>query len=168
MAREEMRSGRVLVAISVTVMAMSISGMFGQVQLKQDVREGSCSVNGTSLYYRIEGDGDPVVVLHGGPGMSHEYLLPHLAFLADGHRLIFYDQRASGNSPIEVPPESVNIENFVRDLEGIRACFEIERVTLLGHSWGGLLAMHYAAAFPESTNASSWWTPPHPIQGLMR
>lgn len=127
------------------------TGLSGQGGVNREMREGFQEVNGTRLFYRIEGRGDPVVILHGGPGLSHEYLVPHLEFLAGTHQLVFYDQRASGNSPMEVPPESVNVENFVRDLEGIRVGLKIEKLTLLGHSWGGLLAMHYAVAFPGRT-----------------
>lgn len=81
--------------------------------------------------------------------MFHEYFLPHVEPLANDFKLIFYDQRASGNSSRNVPPESVNPENFVKDLDGIREYFGLEKVSLLGHSWGGLLALRYALTFPD-------------------
>ncbi len=113
--------------------------------------EGLAEVNGAVHYFKIIGEGEPLVVLHGGPGLSHEYFLPHLESLADEYQLIFYDQRASGRSPKDVPPESVNTENYIKDLEGIREHFGLDKVSLIGHSWGGLLALHYALAYPERT-----------------
>lgn len=120
----------------------------GRGIVREDAGEGYFPVNGTKLYYLIIGEGDPLVILHGGPGLSHDYLVSHLKFLDDRHQLIFYDQRASGNSPMDVSPESLTIESFVSDIEAVRSFLGIEKMTLLGHSWGGLLAMHYAASFP--------------------
>ena len=110
--------------------------------------EGYAVINGSELYYRVIGEGKPLIFLHGGPGMFHDYFLPHVETLANDFQLIFYDQRASGKSAKNVPPESVNIKNFVRDLDGIREYFGLEKVRLLGHSWGGLLALHYATTYP--------------------
>jgi len=112
---------------------------------------GLIKINGADLYFRVVGEGKPLIVLHGGPGLSHEYFLPHLETLVDEFQLIFYDQRASGNSSAGVAPESISIEGFVADLEGIRKRFGLDKVSLLGHSWGGLLALHYALKFPEKT-----------------
>jgi proline iminopeptidase len=111
-------------------------------------RDGYASINGTEFYFRVIGEGEPLVFLHGGPGLFHDYFLPHVESLAADFQLIFYDQRASGRSNGDVPADSVNIENFVRDLDGIREFFDLEKVSILGHSWGGLLALHYTLAHP--------------------
>ena len=106
------------------------------------------AVNGVDLYERRIGSGDPVVVLHGGPGAHHDYLLPGFDALAAGHELIYYDQRGGGRSPVsrETP---VGWREQVSDLEALRVHWGIERLTLAGYSWGGLLAMLYATEFPQ-------------------
>lgn len=104
-------------------------------------------VNGVSLFERRIGGGPPVVVLHGGPGAHHDYLLPGFDTLAVGRELIYYDQRGGGRSPVEreVP---VGWREHVVDLESLRAEWGFERLTLAGYSWGGLLAMLYAVEHP--------------------
>ncbi len=62
------------------------------------VEEGYVDANGVLLYYRMFGSGKPLVILHGGPGASHEYFLPYLLPLARKHRLVFVDERGSGRS----------------------------------------------------------------------
>lgn len=86
--------------------------------------------------------GPPVVVLHGGPGASHDYLLPQYDLLARHRTLFYYDQRGGGQSPVprDVP---VGWREQVADLEAIRGHLGLERLTLCGYSWGGLLAVLY-------------------------
>jgi proline iminopeptidase len=88
-----------------------------------------------------------VIVLHGGPGAHHDYLLPQYDLLATGRELFHYDQRGGGRSPVsrEVP---VGWRDHVADLEAIRADLGVERLTLLGYSWGGLLAVLYYLEHP--------------------
>jgi proline iminopeptidase len=100
------------------------------------------------LYTRRVGDGPPVVVLHGGPGAHHDYLLPQYDRLARRRSLLYYDQRGGGRSPVprEVP---VGWREHVNDLDALRGHWGLERVTLLGYSWGGLLAILYALEHPQ-------------------
>jgi proline iminopeptidase len=99
-------------------------------------------VRGVELFERRMGDGPPVVVLHGGPGADHEYLLPGFDLLARGRELIYYDQRGGGRSP--VPRHTpVGWREQVADLEALRELWGLERLTLVGYSWGGLLAQLY-------------------------
>jgi proline iminopeptidase len=104
-------------------------------------------INGIAIFERRVGVGPPVVVLHGGPGAHHDYLLPGFDALADRRLLIYYDQRGGGRSPVgrEV---SVGWRDHVADLEALRIAWGFERLTLLGYSWGGLLAMLYATEQP--------------------
>lgn len=111
--------------------------------------EGYHAVKGTSLYYEVLGTGEPIVVVHGGPGLDHSYFLPQLEPLAQTHRLIFYDQRVSGRSSANVDSSTISLQHFVEDLDGIREAFGLERMHVLAHSWGGLLAMRYAILYPE-------------------
>lgn len=114
---------------------------------------GLVSINGTELYCKIIGSGEPVVILHGGPGLDHTYLLPHFLALADKYQLIFYDQRGGGQSSINVDTASISMENFIEDLEGIRKHFEVGKISLMAHSFGGLIAMNYAIKYPENLNS---------------
>jgi len=90
-----------------------------------------------------------LVVLHGGPDFDHSYFLPELDRLSDAFRLIYYDQRGRGKSADGVQPEDVTIESDVEDLDRLREYFGLERVALMGHSWGGLLALEYAIRHPD-------------------
>ena len=105
-------------------------------------------VNGVRLFTRRVGAGPVVVVLHGGPGASHDYLLPQYDLLAQGRSLFYYDQRGGGQSP--VPRDTpVGWPEHVADLDAVRANLGLERLTLCGYSWGGLLAVLYFLEYPE-------------------
>ena len=106
------------------------------------------TVNGIPLFTRRVGTGPLVVVLHGGPGASHDYLLPQYDLLATGRELFYYDQRGGGQSP--APREApLGWEAHVADLEGIRVALGRERLVLCGYSWGGLLALLYTLRHPD-------------------
>jgi proline iminopeptidase len=106
------------------------------------------AVRGVELFVRRVGRGAPVVVLHGGPGADHDYLRPGFDGLAVGRELIYYDQRGGGQSavPRNVP---VGWTEQVADLEALREHWGLERLTIAGYSWGGLLALLYAVERPE-------------------
>jgi proline iminopeptidase len=105
-------------------------------------------VRGVKIFERRVGQGPPSVVLHGGPGAHHDYLLPGFDALARDRELIYYDQRGGGRSP--VPREtSVGWKEQVADLEELRQQWGLEQLTLVGYSWGGLLALLYATEFPQ-------------------
>lgn len=112
-------------------------------------REGYVPVEDAELWYRETGQGQPVVVLHGGPDFDHSYLLPDLDSLSDSFRLIYYDQRGRGRSARNVRPEDVSIESEIEDLERLREYLQLESIAVLGHSWGGVLAMEFAIRHPE-------------------
>ena len=114
------------------------------------VTEGLQSINGTELYVKRMGAGEPMVVVHGGPLLEHGYLVPHLAPLAESYELIFYDQRLSGRSAATVDSASVRLATFVDDVEAIRQALDLGRIHLMAHSWGALIAMRYAVEHEES------------------
>ncbi len=94
------------------------------------------------LFTRRVGSGPLVVVLHGGPGASHDYLLPQYDLLANRRSLLYYDQRGGGQSP--VPRDTpVGWRDHVADLDELREQLGLDRLTLCGYSWGGLLAVLY-------------------------
>ena len=106
------------------------------------------SVRGITVAERRVGQGPPVVVLHGGPGASYDYLLPGFDALAAGRTLIYYDQRGGGRSPVP-RDQMVTWQDHVADLDALRELWGEERLTILGYSWGGLLAQLYATEHPD-------------------
>lgn len=106
-------------------------------------------INAMELFMREIGAGHPILVLHGGPDFHHGYLLPELDRLADAFHVVYYDQRGRGRSAAGVRPEDVTIESDVEDVDRIRLRTGSERVAVLGHSWGGLLALEYAIRYPD-------------------
>jgi proline iminopeptidase len=109
------------------------------------------SVNGVTLFTRRVGDGPPAIVLHGGPGAHHDYLLPQYDRLAVRRSLLYCDQRGGGRSPTE-RDAALGRETHVADLDALRQHWGIPAATLLGYSWGGLLAMLYAIHHPAAVS----------------
>ena len=105
-------------------------------------------VRGVELFERRVGVGPSVVILHGGPGAHHDYLLPGFDLLGPDRTLIYYDQRGGGRSPVprDIP---VGWREHVADLEALRVVWGLDRLTLAGYSWGGLLALLYALEHPK-------------------
>jgi len=101
------------------------------------------------LFCTVAGEGSPLIILHGGPGLSQDYLLTSLTRLAQTNRVIFFDQRGCGKSEGVVDAESIKIEHFIEDIEAVRKAFGCKKVSLIGHSWGGHLAMLYAVSHPD-------------------
>lgn len=106
-------------------------------------------VNGVRLFTRRMGAGRLVVVLHGGPGAHHDYLLPQYDLLARGRALFYYDQRGGGQSRVE-RDTPVGWREHVADLDALRTHMGLERLALCGYSWGGLLALLYTLEHPGS------------------
>ena len=113
-------------------------------------QEGFVDANGVMLYYLILGRGEPLVVMHGGPGASHEYFLPYLLPLARHNRVVFIDERGSGRSQKTADPAGYTIENMVEDLEAARIALNLGKINLLGHSYGGALVQAYALKYQQN------------------
>jgi len=130
---------------------LTIICSFGQSSLQD--KDKYIDVDGAKLFVRLVGSGEPLIIVHGGPGMSHDYLAPQLIdLLAKDYQLIFYDQRASGRSSGVEDTARLTILQFVRDLEILRQQLKINRLNLLGHSFGGLLTMYYTISYPNNVN----------------
>jgi proline iminopeptidase len=112
--------------------------------------------SGCNLYVHEVGAGPPVVVLHGGWGYEHSYLVDGFRPLADRYRFVFYDQRGSLRSPCD---SLASVEGHVADLEQLRTALGEERLNLVGHGIGGYLAMRYATAHPDRVGALSLLAP---------
>lgn len=113
-------------------------------------REGFIqSADGVRLFYRVAGAGpDTVVVINGGPGVGHEVIAPDLAPLEARHTVVYYDQRGGGRSGL---PDTtlLTMDRFVGDLDAVRRHLGMERMALLAHSYGPLIAASYARTHPE-------------------
>lgn len=119
------------------------------------MREGRIPFHGYETWYRIEGEGEgpgklPVLCLHGGPGATWHHMEPYAA-LAEDRRVIFYDQLGCGSSAVTEPhdPAMWTTELYVSEVDAVREALGLERVHVLGHSWGGMLGMAYAITQPE-------------------
>lgn len=114
---------------------------------------GYIEVDHGRLFYQKFGSGTPIVIVHGGPGLDQSYLQPQMQELAKHFEVIFYDQRGSGKSlKTKINESYINTHQFVDDLERLRIGLGIKKMVLMGHSWGGFLAMYYAVMHPNQVS----------------
>lgn len=119
------------------------------------------------IFYKIEGTGsETLVMVHGGPGNSLESIRPDMELLAKNRRVIYYDQRGSGKSELLTDGPQLGYKNHVADLETLRAHFKLEKMTLFGNSWGGLLISLYAIEHPDRVERLVLDVPAAPIAGF--
>jgi proline iminopeptidase len=114
------------------------------------IKQGFVDANGVMIYYTEFGKGKPLMIVHGGPGASHDYFLPYLLPLARDYRLIFIDERGSGKSERLDDVKKYTVENMVEDVEAVRSALGIGKMALLGHSYGGVLAQAYALKYQKN------------------
>ncbi|MDQ2668592.1 MAG: alpha/beta hydrolase [Gemmatimonadota bacterium] len=114
-------------------------------------REGFTSTTPVPLYWVEYGDvnAPPLLLLHGGPGASHDYLLPQMLELAREHRLVLYDQRGGGRSRHDDDREPITWQGQVADVALVAAERHVSPMDLMGYSWGALLALLYAVEAHE-------------------
>lgn len=113
-------------------------------------KHGILTVNGGQLSYQTFGQsGLPLLVLHGGPGLGCNYLLPQMGGLGTFSFAIFYDQRGTGNSTSTDNWQANPFETYCDDINQLRNFFGLEKISLLAHSFGGVFASFYAIAFPD-------------------
>ena len=127
-------------------------------------REGYVTTSdGARLFYRVVGRGaDTVIAIHGGPGVDLESIAGDLAPLAERHVVIFYDQRGAGRSELPKDTSRLVMSRQIADLDEVRRHFGLERVTLVAHSYGPLLAASYALAHPEAVRSMVFFGPVPP------
>jgi proline iminopeptidase len=119
-------------------------------------------IRDVSLFVKVMGHGDPLVLMHGGPGLDYTTLSSFEA-LADRFTLVFYDHRANGRSTGDA--ESMTWENLTADADALRQYLGFDTWAVLGHSFGGQVALEYALRYPASisklllfdTCAEAWW-----------
>ncbi|RMH13209.1 MAG: alpha/beta fold hydrolase [Gemmatimonadetes bacterium] len=105
--------------------------------------------DGSQIWARAQGRGEAILVIHGGPGMDHTYLIPGLDPLARDFRLILYDQRGTGGSDAAVDARSITLQNFLTDMDAVLDFLDEDRVHLMAHSFGSMLAIAYVLRRPE-------------------
>lgn len=125
---------------------------------EKGVREGKWEIRGTELFVRDVGpkDAPVLLVIHGGPGGNHRSLRPLQALTPD-YRVVLFDQRGTGKSErLNVTPKKpeslrkLSLKQNVEDIEAIRKKLGKEKISIIGHSWGGTLATFYALAHPKN------------------
>ncbi len=120
------------------------------------------------IFYKIVGRGpETLVAAHGGPGNSLESIRPDLEPLAKGRRVIYCDQRGQGRSEVITDGTKLAFEKHVADLEALRMHFKLEKLTLYGNSWGGLLISLYAVAHPDRVASMILGNPAPPVRGFL-
>jgi len=110
---------------------------------KLRIKEGFIPVPGGKVWYRMVGEGGiPLLCLHGGPGIPHDYL-ENLEDLADRRTVVFYDQLGCGNSERPDDPSLWTVGRAVEELVAVREHLGLDRIHLFGNSWGGWLSLQY-------------------------
>lgn len=135
-----------------------------QVEGSLDRKEGFITVNkDIRLYWFTQGDGEPVLMIHGGPGYPFTEAWQGLDALSDKYRFIYYQQRGSGRSTRPVDTfesknyrknmmeleEALGLTTQLRDIEAFRMSCGVEAITVIGHSYGGFLGALYASEYPD-------------------
>jgi proline iminopeptidase len=141
-----MTKKRILVVLAVAAMLLRTSAA------RAEERGATFETNGVTIWYEVTGGGagTPLVLANGGPGFDHVYLhAGAFVRLGEGRPVVFYDQRGNGRSSPLAPAQPCGLAEQIADLDALRAHLGYERMDLLGHSWGGYLAMAYAARHPE-------------------
>lgn len=111
---------------------------------------GTFKSNGLEFLYETQGEGSEVViVLHGGPGLPHEYFHPMLTNLSRYVKLVYFDRRADMLSGLP-PHQPVSVNEMADDVDALRQALGLNRVTLLGHSFGAAVALNYALRHPDN------------------
>lgn len=125
------------------------------MHIEYPVHEGTVKTRSYNTWYKIVGEDSglsPVLCLHGGPGIPHDYLEP-LSQLAASRRVIFYDQLGVGKSDKIDEPSLWTVELFLEELDGVRNALELDEFHLFGQSWGGMLALEYMLRRPSGVRS---------------
>src|SRR5215217_4304191 len=132
------------------------------------VRSGTTiSIRDVSLFVDVVGRGHPLLLMHGGPGADHYTMLPFRR-CKDRFTLVFYDHRCNGRS-VGASVSSMTWENLTADADALRQRLGFDRWAVLGHSFGGQVALEYALRYPDSlshlvlldTGGDSRWSRKH-------
>ncbi len=108
------------------------------------------SSDGAQLHYRIFGSGKPLLIINGGPGMNSEGFEGLAKTLSAQNLTIIYDQRGTGKSALgTLDSTTITMDLMIDDIEALRKHLNIDKWSVLGHSFGGMVASYYATKHPE-------------------
>jgi L-proline amide hydrolase len=129
--------------------------------MPQTITEGFIPFKGYRTWHKIVGAREeagklPLLLLHGGPGACHDYLWSLAAMAQTGRRVIFYDQIGCGLSHIDKSkPEMWTVDLYCEEIDAVRKALGLERIHLLGQSWGGMLTMEYLIRQPRGVASAT-------------
>jgi proline iminopeptidase len=144
-----MRS-RLLVLFVISAACLTASAQPASSANLFPIQDGFVDSHDALIYYQSVGRGAPLMIIHGGPGASHDYFLPYLLPLMRTNRLVFIDERGSGKSSQLDDPAQYTVANMVEDIEAVRQALNLGKISLLGHSFGGVLVQAYAFKYPKN------------------
>ena len=145
-----MKPLRLALALTLAVSLATLSATSRAQSTVYPQQEGFVDAHGVLIYYTAFGYGSPPLVVHGGPGADHTYFLPYVLPLARTHRLIFIDEHGSGRSERLHEASLYAVEAMVEDVEDVRIALHLGKISLLGHSYGGVLAQAYALKYQQN------------------
>ena len=112
--------------------------------------QGSCrSTDSSLIFYRSFGTGEPLLIINGGPGMNSDGFEGLAVKLSKNRQTIIYDQRGTGRSVLpKTDASTITMKLMIDDIECLRKHLHIDQWSVLGHSFGGMLASYYATQYP--------------------
>src|SRR5450631_3585584 len=140
----------ILLLVLVSAACLACSAQTSQSPNLFPMQDGFVDSHGALIYYQSVGRGAPLMIVHGGPGASHDYFLPYLLPLMRTNRLVFIDERGSGKSSKLEDPAQYTVANMVEDIEAVRQALDLGKISLLGHSFGGVLVQAYAFKYQKN------------------
>jgi len=148
------RRSATCIAFLICVLALPSCGGAQRARAGLEPRTGMLDVPGGKVWYQITGGGAgaPLLVLHGGPGISSQYLKP-LAALGDERPVVFFDQLGAGRSDRPADSTLWTTQHFVEEVAAVRRALGLSEVHLYGHSWGTILAVEYMKTHPAGVKS---------------
>ena len=131
--------GKTILTGGTICVAMAAGGSFAD----------TLEVNGANLFYETIGSGPPILVMHGGLGLSHDYLRPYFDQLADTHTVVYYDHLGNGRSDRPDDYADMTFDRLSSDAAALMTSLGHETFTLIGHSYGGFIAQDFAVSYPD-------------------
>ena len=113
----------------------------------------TAEINGAEIFFETIGEGPPVLVMHGGLGLDHTYLRPYFDALTDTHQVIYYDHFGNGRSTRPEDYAEMTFDRLASDAAGLLDHLGHETAVVIGHSYGGFVAQHFAITHPDRLSA---------------
>ncbi|HMI01129.1 MAG TPA: alpha/beta fold hydrolase [Pedobacter sp.] len=127
--------------------------LFAQQPGQDSFKDGTyVKVNGAKLWVFTIGAGDPVIIIAGGPGGAHPGLRDFDPIAKGSHQLIYFDAFGRGKSDTAKVVSEYSLARDIEDVEGLRKTLKLEKINILGHSYGGLVAQGYAIKYPQNVS----------------